>query len=312
VRLEASGRSTPPQAGSKAILQPIEGYLALVLRIDFVTLFPEMVLPALDHSILRRAKEAGIVAFGATNPRDFTTDKHRTVDDAPFGGGPGMLMKIEPIVAAVEALGAGRGAPSVRREASGVKSEDGSGPNTQHLTPNTDSDLNTQHSTLNTPPPPRASIVLTDPTGAPFTQADAQELARCEHVVFLCGHYEGIDDRIRNLATRVFSVGDFILTGGELPAMLMADAIVRTIPGVLGSAESLDADSHSDGLLSAPQYTRPEEFNGWRVPEVLLSGNHGAIAKWRREQSLKRTRDLRPDLLAKACLEKKDLDMLSS
>jgi tRNA (guanine37-N1)-methyltransferase len=276
-----------------------------VLRIDFVTLFPEMVLPALDHSILRRAAQAGIVAFGATNPRDFTTDKHRTVDDTPFGGGPGMLMKIEPVVAALEALG-------VRREASAAKRDepDRSDPNTQHLTPNTYPDLNTQHPTLNTPSP--TAIVLTDPTGAPFTQAAAQNLARQQHIVFLCGHYEGIDDRIRNLATHVFSVGDFILTGGELPAMLMADAIVRTIPGVLGSAESLDADSHSEGLLSAPQYTRPEEFNGWRVPEVLLSGNHGAIAKWRREQALRRTRDLRPDLLAKAPLEKKDLDMLSS
>lgn len=238
-----------------------------MLQIDFVSLFPEMVLGAVRHSILKRAEEAKLVAFGCTNPRDFTHDNHRTVDDSPFGGGPGMLMKCEPLAAAIESLGLAGD----------------------------------------------AAIVLTDPTGAPFTQAGAHDLAARKRVVFLCGHYEGIDERIRRrYATHIFSIGDFVLTGGELASLVMADAVVRTLPGALGSSESLSADSHSDGLLSAPQFTRPEEFEGLTVPPVLRSGDHGAIAAWRRQQSLLLTRRLRPDLFWKAPIERSDLKLLAS
>jgi tRNA (guanine37-N1)-methyltransferase len=236
------------------------------MRIDFVTLFPEMVLNAVDHSILKRASQADLVEFDAVNPRDFTTDKHRTVDDNPYGGGPGMLMKCEPLAAAIDSL-----------------------------------DLEED-----------TAIVLTDPTGSLFTQAIARELSERQHVVFLCGHYEGIDDRIRELyATHTLSIGDYVLTGGELPSLVMADAIVRLLPGALGSPDSLEADSFHDALLSAPQYTRPEEFRGLKVPEVLLSGHHEHIRKWRREQSLLLTKRRRPDLLSSANLDKLEENMLS-
>lgn len=236
-----------------------------MLRIDFITLFPEMVLDAVSHSILRRATETKLVAFAATDPRTFTHDKHRTVDDSTFGGGPGMLMKCEPLAAAIESL-------------------------------NPDKDT---------------AIVMTDPTGVPFTQTIAQELSKKNRVIFLCGHYEGIDDRIRKLyATHTVSIGDFVLTGGELPALVMSDAIVRLLPGALGSSESLTADSHSDGLLSAPQFTRPETFANESVPEVLRSGDHGAVDKWRRKQSLEITRKNRPDLFWRAELVSGDVKLL--
>jgi tRNA (guanine37-N1)-methyltransferase len=238
-----------------------------MLRIDFVTLFPDMVNQALGHSMLKRASERGLVDFGTVNPRDFTQDRHRTVDDTPYGGGPGMLMKVEPVVEAFESLGTG----------------------------------------------PATAVVLTDPTGRRFAQPDAQELSRFERIVFLCGHYEGFDHRVRTLlATHVFSIGDFVLTGGELPALVMADAVSRLVPGVLDSEDSLRADSHAEGLLSAPQFTRPESFRGEEVPKVLLSGDHGAIDRWRRRESLRLTRDLRPDLFAQARLDLQDLDVLSS
>lgn len=237
------------------------------MRVDFVTLFPEMVLDACRHSILGRADASKKVAFGAANPRDFATDKHRTVDDTPYGGGPGMLMKPDVVSAAIRSL-------------------------------STDS---------------KTAIVFCEPSGKLFTQAHARELAKFGQIVFVCGHYEGIDDRVRQLfATHVFSIGDYVLTGGELPALVMADAIVRLIPGVLGSAESLQIDSHEGGLLSAPQFTRPEVFEGLEVPEVLRSGDHKKAAKWKREQALKTTRENRPDLFCRADLEKSDPDMLSS
>jgi tRNA (guanine37-N1)-methyltransferase len=237
-----------------------------MLRIDFVTLFPEMILPALEHSIMRRARESGLVAFGAVNPRDFATDRHKTVDDKPFGGGPGMVMKVDLVAQALD---------QVRQ--------------------------------------PHAAVVLTDPAAPTFTQHDAQALAGKGQVVFLCGHYEGIDHRARTiLATHVFSIGDYVLTGGELPALVMTDAIVRLLRGALGSAESLEADSHAEGLLGYPQYTKPLEFRGGVVPDVLRSGDHGAVERWRRREALKMTRDLRPDLFCRAKLEKGDLDLLSS
>lgn len=236
-----------------------------MLKVDFVTLFPEMVLEATNHSILRRAREKGLVQFFASNPREFTHDNHRTVDDNPFGGGSGMVMKCEPVSAAIESTGIQEG----------------------------------------------TAIVFTDPTGALFTQNVAAELSQKPQVVFVCGHYEGIDDRVRQLyATHFLSIGDFVLTGGELPALVMADAVVRLLPGALGSAESLEQDSHSEGLLSAPQFTRPEEFRGLVVPEVLRSGDHGKIAAWRRKQALLLTRQNRPDLFWKAELTEKDLKLL--
>lgn len=253
---------------------PPECRLLYVPRVDFVTLFPEMVRPALTHSILGRASANGLVDFGIVNPRDFCHDRHLKVDDKPYGGEPGMLIRAEPVARAVEWL-------------------------------------------LRTPPNsieeghPRHAIVLTAPTGRPFDQTAARDLAEFERVIFLCGHYEGIDHRIEErLCTHVFSIGDYVLTNGELPALVMADAVVRLLPEVLGSSASLDADSFSDGMLSAPNYTRPERWRDMDVPPVLLSGDHKAIAMWRRAYALRLTRDLRPDLLAKAKLRKEDLKTL--
>lgn len=235
------------------------------MRIDFITLFPDMVLQALRHSMLKRAEDDGIVSYSAVDPREFTTDVHRTVDDKPYGGGPGMLMKPEPIWKAFELLNA--------------KAD--------------------------------AAVVVPDPTGERFEQVHAQDLSQKTRIVFLCGHYEGIDERVvRKLATHRLSIGDYVLTGGELPALVICDSVVRLLPGVLGAAESLSIDSHSDGLLSAPQFTRPESFMGEAVPEVLRSGNHQAVERWKRAQALKTTRERRPDLFCGAELKKGDLELL--
>ncbi len=262
------------------------------MRIDFVTLFPEMLLPSLRHSILGRAEQRGLTRYGAVNPRDFTYDRHSKVDDTPFGGEPGMLIKAEPVALAINSLLLP--------------------PNTQHPIPNTPLlPPNTQYPIPNTHHLPPA-IILTDPAAPLFTQADARKLSRQEHIIFLCGHYEGLDHRVKTqLATHAFSIGDYVLTNGEFPALIMADAIVRLIPGVLGSAESLAADSFTEGLLSAPNYTRPEVWRGEEVPEVLRSGNHKAIQQWRRAQALQLTLAIRPDLLAKADLDKSDLKLLT-
>lgn len=231
-----------------------------------MTLFPEMVLPAVGHSILRRASEARAVSFGAVNPRDFAMDAHRTVDDNPFGGGAGMVLKPDVMAAAIRSVYQ----PGVSR------------------------------------------VVLTEPWGRRFEQADAASLASSSHVVFLCGHYEGIDGRVGPMfAAEVFSLGDFVLTGGELPSLVMADAVVRLLPGVLGSAASLESDSHAGGLLTGPQFTRPWDFEGVTPPDVLRSGDHQAIAKHQRQRALRLTRERRPDLFASAPLEKSDLDLLS-
>jgi len=222
--------------------------------------------------MMRRASEAGFVRFEAINPRDYCYDRHQKVDDVPFGGAAGMLLKAEPVALALEAIciQAGNMDPSVE-------------------------------------------VIVTDPTGVPFSQELAQELSSKKRLVFLCGHYEGIDHRVvTRFATRSISIGDFVLTNGELPALVMADAVVRLLPGVLGSEDSLKADSHSDGLLSAPNFTRPEVWRGEPIPEVLKSGDHQAIERWRRAESLLATRKLRPDLLAKATVAKPDLDVLSS
>lgn len=226
-----------------------------------------MLAAPLGHSILGRASANGKVSFRTANPRDYAYDRHQKVDDTPFGGEPGMLLRAEPVALAIESL----------------------------------------------QPAEDAAIVMTDPAGLPFDQAAAQALSECPQVIFLCGHYEGIDHRIKTrFCTHAYSIGDYILTNGELPALVMADALVRLLPGVLGNAASLEADSHSDGLLSAPNFTRPEVWRDEAIPTVLKSGDHKAIARWRREQALRTTRDNRPDLLARARLEKGDLDVLSS
>lgn len=234
------------------------------MQIDIFTLFPEMFQGPFGSSIIKRAIEGGIVKIDIHNIRDFTHDRHHTVDDAPYGGGAGMVMKPEPFFEAVESV-----------------KPDVSAPN-----------------------PP---VVLLDPQGRLFSQEIAGELAGFEHLVLVCGHYEGIDERVRqHLATDEISIGDYVLSGGELPAMVVVDALVRLLPGALGSELSLDSESHTQSLLEYPQYTRPPEFRGWKVPEVLLSGNHAVIAQWRREQSIKRTLERRPDLIEKADLTPKE------
>jgi tRNA (guanine37-N1)-methyltransferase len=236
------------------------------VRIDVVTIFPGMFAGPLDESILKRAQATGLVQIGVHDLRGYTTDRHRTTDDAPYGGGAGMVMRPEPLFAAVEAL----------------------------RTRDTD-------------------VILMSPQGRTFTQQVAQELSGRQHLVLLCGRYEGFDERVRqHLATDALSIGDYVLTGGELPAMAVIDAVVRLLPGVLGSEESLYEESHSSGLLEYPHFTRPPEFRGWQVPDVLLSGNHAAIARWRREQSLLRTLRQRPDLLARAELTTADRRFLAA
>jgi tRNA (guanine37-N1)-methyltransferase len=234
-----------------------------LVRFSIFTLFPEMFRGPLDESIIARARERGLIEIALHNPRDATTDRHHVVDDYPYGGGAGMVMKPEPLFAAVEAIYQG-------------------GP-----------------------------IILLTPQGRLFTQAIARELAAEPRLTLLCGHYEGFDERIRvHLATDEISIGDFVLTGGELAAMAIVDAVARLLPGVL-AADSTEEESHSTGLLEYPQYTRPPEFRGWSVPEILLSGNHAAIARWRRKEALRRTRARRPDLLAHVDLTKLDRTLLA-
>ena len=228
------------------------------MKIDIVTLFPEICRAPLSESMMKRAQEKGIVEFHIHNLRGWTTDKHHVVDDAPFGGGQGMVMKPEPIFAAVEDLKQRR-ANSERRA---------------------------------------LKIVLMSPAGRRLDQELAAELSQESHLIVLCGHYEGVDHRvIEHLVDHEISIGDYVLTNGAIAAVVLVDAIVRLLPGALGHEQSASDDSFSGGLLEAPQYTRPAEFLGWKVPEVLLSGNHAEIARWRREQSLKRTKKNRPDLL---------------
>jgi tRNA (guanine37-N1)-methyltransferase len=235
------------------------------MRIDIITIFPEMFPGPLGHSILGRAQEQGLLELVVHNLRDYTTDKHRIVDDYPYGGGVGMIMKPEPIFRAVR---------SVR------------------LSPDT-------------------RIILLCPQGRVFSQKIAWELSSAEQIILLCGHYEGVDERVReHLVTDEISIGDYILTGGELPAMVLIDAVARLRPGVLGaSASSLD-ETFTDGLLEYPQYTRPAEWEGLKVPPVLLSGHHAEISRWRRKESLRNTLQKRPDLLAKAKLNDGDRQLL--
>lgn len=222
------------------------------MKIDVLTLFPGMFLGPLDESIIKRARQAGVLDLSIHNLRDFAHDRHKTVDDRPFGGGPGMLFKPEPIFEAVETLA---------RE--------------------------------------QTRVILLSPSGRVFNQAIARELAGEPDLLLVCGHYEGFDERIREqLADDELSIGDYVLTNGALPAMVIIDAVTRLLPGALGDDTSSHDESFSQSLLEYPQYTRPAEFRGMKVPEVLLSGNHAEIAKWRAEQARARTRERRPDLLA--------------
>jgi len=250
------------------------------MRFDIFTLFPQMFQGPFSESIIKRAIEAGLLEIHLHDIRAYTTDKHHITDDYPYGGGAGMVLKPEPIFAAVEAvLGetASRQKPPPAGEPAAL-----------------------QEAKVSIP------IILLTPQGRLFTQAVARELANYPRVALICGHYEGVDERVReHLATDEISIGDYVLTGGELPAMVIVDAVARLIPGVL-DGESILQESHANGLLEYPQYTRPAEFRGWRVPEVLLSGNHGQIALWRRRESLRRTFLRRPDLLAKANLTEQD------
>lgn len=223
------------------------------MRIDIITVLPEMLESPLGCSILKRAQDKGLVEIAVHNLRDYTTNKHRKVDDYPFGGDAGMVMQVEPVDRCISALKAQR---------------------------NYD------------------EVIFTAPDGEVFNQQIANRMSMLENIIILCGHYKGIDYRIReHLITREISVGDYVLTGGELPAAIIADAIVRLLPGAIGDEQSALSDSFQDNLLEPPIYTRPAEYNGWKVPEILLSGHQAKIDEWRHEQALERTRRLRPDLL---------------
>jgi tRNA (guanine37-N1)-methyltransferase len=224
------------------------------MRIDILSLFPQITEAALGESMMKRAQEAGLAEIHSHNIRDWTTDKHHTADDAPYGGGQGMVMKCEPIFASVEAA----------RQ-------------------------------------PESRVVFMSPGGRPFSHALATEYSREQHLVVLCGHYEGVDQRvIDHLVHDEVSIGDYVLTNGAIAALVFVDAVVRLIPGVLGHDQSAQDESFATGLLEGPQYTRPVDFRGWRVPDILLSGNHAAIAAWRRQQAMAKTKRVRPDLLGGA------------
>lgn len=237
------------------------------MRIDIFTLLPEVFPPYLQASIIQRAIQHGLLQVGVHDIRVWTSDRHHITDDAPYGGGGGMVMKPAPIFAAVESV-------------LGL--------------------------------PPACPVILLTPQGRLFTQKVAQELATQPHLALICGRYEGVDERVReHLVSDEISIGDYVLTGGELPALIILDALTRLIPGALGDPDGAMDDSHASGLLEYPHYTRPVDFRGWAVPDVLLSGNHAEIQRWRREQSLCRTRQRRPDLLSSAPLTPADREFLS-
>ena len=236
------------------------------MRFEVFTLFPEMFEAVMAESILKRAQEAGLLEVVRHDIRAYTSDKHHVVDDTPYGGGGGMVLKPEPIFRAVESvLG----------------------------------------------PSPDCPVILLTPQGRLFDQRVAAELATCERLALICGRYEGVDERVReHLATDELSIGDYVLTGGELPAMVIIDAVARLVPGVLGARWAAEEDSHASGLLEGPHYTRPAEYRGWSVPEVLVSGDHARIERWRRQQAVRRTWERRPDLLRRAPLTDEDIEYL--
>ena len=239
------------------------------MRIDIMTLFPEMCERVLDESIIGRSREGGLVEINCVNIRDYSTDKHRRVDDTTYGGGTGMIMQCQPIFDCF-------------------------------------CDLEKQIGR-------RPYLIYMSPQGKKLDQQKVKELAKMDNIAILCGHYEGVDERvIEELVDEEISIGDYVLTGGELPALVLADSITRMLPGVLASDEAFEEESHYNGLLEYPQYTRPYEWHGKTVPDVLLTGHHANITKWRRERSLERTRERRPDLLGKAELDRKDLKFIQS
>lgn len=246
------------------------------MQIDILTLFPEMFEGPFEASIIQRAREAGLISIAVHNIRDWAPGKHRQCDDTPYGGGGGMVMKPEPIFYAVEALlGIDEGADA--------------------------------------PIAPSPPIILLTPQGRRLTQAVACELAQHGRLILICGRYEGVDERVReHLATDQISIGDYVLSGGELAAMVLVDAVTRLLPGALGDPEAAQHDSHASGLLEYPHYTRPASFRGWEVPEILLSGHHANVNRWRREAALRRTWELRPDLLREAPLSEADLAYLET
>lgn len=233
------------------------------MKVDIVTIFPRLVEAALSEGIIARARARGDLDIKVHDLRDYAEDRHRVVDDVPYGGGPGMVLKPEPIFRAVDAIRATRGEPS--------------------------------------------AIILTTPDGQRFTQAAAARLSRLPHLVLICGRYEGVDERVRlALATEELSIGDYVLSGGELAALVVLDAVGRLVPGVVGDERSVAQDSFARGILDYPQYTRPAVFRGLAVPPVLLSGHHGEIARWRKREALRRTLERRPDLLATAVLDEEE------
>ena len=236
------------------------------MTVDIVTIFPAMVAAALTEGVVGRAVERKTLDVAIHDLRDYTTDRHRSVDDVPFGGGPGMVMKAEPIFKALDAIETKRGA--------------------------------------------KLTVLLTTPQGTRFTQAAAERLSTLEHVVLLCGRYEGVDERVRSRVDEEVSIGDYVLSGGELPALVVLDAVARFVPGVVGDDQSVAEDSFSRGLLDFPHYTRPAEVGSDRVPDVLLSGNHAEIRRWRKRESLARTLDRRPDLLETAGLDAEERQIL--
>ena len=236
------------------------------MTIDIVTIFPAMIEQALIAGVLGRAIERETLDVRVRDLREFTVDRHRVVDDAPYGGGPGMVLKSEPIFRALDAIEMERGQP--------------------------------------------LSVILTSPQGARFTQTEAQRLSCREHIVLLCGRYEGVDERVRACVTEEISIGDYVLSGGELPALVIVDAVARLVPGVVGDEQSVAEDSFSRGLLDFPQYTRPAEVRALKVPDVLLSGHHAEIRRWRKRVAVSRTLERRPDLLAGASLDDEEWEVL--
>jgi tRNA (guanine37-N1)-methyltransferase len=265
------------------------------MRIDFVTIFPKMFEPLLAEGVISRGVRQGVLDLRVHDLRDYTTDRHRSTDDEAYGGGPGMVMLAEPVLRCVEAIRAGTagngGAPEEPRNSRGTEELRGTPRNSEE--------------------PPQPHLVLTSPQGRRFDQAIAGELLRRRWIVVLCGRYEGFDHRVHEaLQPDEISVGDFVVSGGELPAMLMGDAIGRLVEGVVGNSTSVEEDSFFSGLLDYPHFTRPEEVRGMRVPEILLSGHHEKIRRWRREQALRATRARRPDLLEKAELDPEAVEIL--
>ena len=255
------------------------------MQFEVFTLLPEVFPSYLETSIIKRARERGLITVRVHNIRDYTHDKHHTTDDTPYGGGGGMVMKPDPVFEAVESV----------------------------LGLNTDQTPPEPFDQTQGRPDSNIPIILLTPQGRVFNQSIAQELSQHSHIILICGRYEGIDERIReHLVTDEISIGDYVLTGGELPALILIDAISRLLPDVLGDPTGAQDDSHAMGLLEYPHYTRPPEFRGWKTPDVLLSGAHAKIDKWRREQALLRTFNKRPDMLEKTELSKEDLKFIES